>query len=43
MRSVSDKGCREYQNTFRCGIAWQSQTGHRWQYNKAHVLCVLNN
>jgi hypothetical protein len=22
---------------------WYSQTGHRWQYNKAHALCMLDN
>jgi hypothetical protein len=22
---------------------WYSQTGHRWQYNTAHALCVLDN
>jgi len=22
---------------------WYSQTGHRQQYNTAHVLCMLNN
>jgi hypothetical protein len=22
---------------------WYSQTGHRWQHNKAHAHCMLNN
>ena len=24
-----------------CGKIWQSRTGHRWQQNTAHALCVL--
>jgi hypothetical protein len=27
----------------QCGKIWYSQTGHRWQYNTAHALCVLYN
>jgi hypothetical protein len=26
-----------------CGKIWYSQTGHRWQYNTAHALCMLDN
>jgi len=22
---------------------WYSETGHRWQYDSAHALCVLDN
>jgi hypothetical protein len=58
MRNVSDKICRENQNTHfmlnnffpkiapfmrKCGKMWQSQTGHRWQHNTAHALCMLDN
>jgi hypothetical protein len=25
----------------QCGKIWYSQTGHRWQYNTAHALCML--
>jgi len=36
MRNVSDKSCRENQNTHfmfnNCGNIWWRQTGHRWQY-----------
>jgi hypothetical protein len=27
----------------KCGKIWQSHTGHRWQYNTAHALCMLDN
>jgi hypothetical protein len=27
----------------RCGKIWWWQTGHRWQYNTAHALCMLDN
>jgi hypothetical protein len=58
MRNVSDKSCRENQNTHfmfnsffpkivpfmrQCGKIWYSRTGHRWQYNTAHALCMLDN
>jgi hypothetical protein len=26
----------------QCGKIWYSQTGHRWQYNMAHALCMLD-
>ena len=39
MRNVSYWRCREYQKTF----LRYSQQGHRWQYNTAHALCVLDN
>jgi len=26
-----------------CGKIWYSQTGHRWQCNTAHALCMLDN
>jgi len=26
-----------------CGKIWYSRTGHRWQYNTANVLCMLDN
>jgi len=50
MRNVSDKGCRQNQNTHfmyffltvlllrRCGQILQTQTGHRWQSNMTRVL-----
>jgi hypothetical protein len=27
----------------RCGKIWYSRTGHRWHYNTAHALCMLDN
>ena len=27
----------------KCGKILYSQTGHRWQYNMAHALCMLDN
>ena len=53
MGNISDKSCRENQNAhFMCNISsqklcrlWdnmQKYGTHRWQYNKAHALCVLD-
>jgi len=27
----------------QCGKIWKSQTGHRYQYNMVHALCILDN
>jgi hypothetical protein len=54
MTNVSDKSCRESQkHTFyvpkivpfmrQYEKMWYSQTGHRWQYNTGHALCMLGN
>jgi len=58
MKYVSDKRCRENQNTHfifikvfpkvvqfmrHCGKIWYSRRDHRWQYNAAHGLGVLDN
>jgi hypothetical protein len=53
MRNVSDKSCRENQTkhfTFifklchlcECGKILYSMTGHRWQCNTVHGLCMLD-
>jgi hypothetical protein len=34
------KSCRLWDNVEKM---WHSQRGHRWQYNMAHALCVLDN
>jgi len=55
MRNISDKSCRENQNTFyvlppkTVPFMWYSrkilysQTSHRWQCDTAHALCMLDN
>jgi len=29
--------------TIKCRKVWYSRTGHRWQYNVAHALCMPGN
>jgi hypothetical protein len=36
----SEKSCHFWDNVEKI---WYSQTGHRWQYDTAHVLCMLDN
>jgi hypothetical protein len=26
----------------KCGKIWYKRTGHRWQYNETHALCMLD-
>ena len=49
MRNVSDKSCRETQNThfmsnkfyfIKRSHLLQSRAGHRWQYNTVHAQCM---
>jgi hypothetical protein len=54
MLNVTHKICRENQNRHFilnnfssenrvvCEIKWKMR-GHRWQYNRAHALCMLDN
>jgi len=49
MRNISDKFAGKIKQLFpkkmsvrQCRKIWYSQAGHRWQYNTAHALYMLD-